>query len=364
LNNWRNQSTEQVHTDITQQTQNLTLAIFGFIGFDYDLETLNGRKKNNELTEALRYVMSLFEIVSLSPRTLGMIYLKLNRRYQKSQTIIDKYLNQMAEKELNENPESRAERKRTCLIASLVASLQKDEKVEAMKNEEDKKGKNFYLKNEYLINYFIGLSRSEMINETLLFLVAGYETTSTALSWFIHLMSKNPRVQQKIKAELMKDSENQQLTLDRLDSLVYLDCVIKEVLRLSPPAYGTLRTVMMNDRLPESGEQLHKGDGLLILFHNLTHDTRYWSIDPNIFYPERFLNEDKDHQSYAYLPFGSGHRQCIGKELAQFELKLIAARLMQYVTFGDGGSELNAGGHLTGVTIMPRHVGVTINFDL
>ncbi|CAM4851961.1 unnamed protein product, partial [Rotaria magnacalcarata] len=66
---------------------------------------------------------------------------------------------------------------------------------------------------------------------------------------------------------------------------------------------------------------------------------------------------------YAFIPFGSGHRQCVGQDLARFEMKVIAARLMQYVTFGDGGPEVNAGGHVTSLTVMPKHVGVTIQFD-
>ena len=84
--------------------------------------------------------MSVFQMVSFSPRFLSKIYTNLSPRYRQSKTIINKYLNQMIEKELNESSESRAERKRTCLIASLVASLQQDEKAEAMKNEEAKKG--------------------------------------------------------------------------------------------------------------------------------------------------------------------------------------------------------------------------------
>jgi hypothetical protein len=66
----------------------------------------------------------------------------LSQRYRRSQAIVNKYLNQIIEKELNESPESTAERKRTCLIASFVSSLQEDEKAEAMKNESDKKGTN------------------------------------------------------------------------------------------------------------------------------------------------------------------------------------------------------------------------------
>jgi hypothetical protein len=112
------------------------------------LETLNddGTENNNELTQEFQYKMSLFQMVSYSPRFLSKIYVNLSRRYRRSQAIINKYLNQITEQELKESPESRAERKRTCLIASLVSSLQEDEKAEAMKNESDKKGTDISLK--------------------------------------------------------------------------------------------------------------------------------------------------------------------------------------------------------------------------
>ena len=115
------------------------------------------------------------------------------------------------------------------------------------------------------------------------FLVAGYETTSTAMSWFIYWMSKNPRVQEKIKAELMEKGGNQPLTLAYLDSLTYLDCVLKEVFRVSQPVTATQRTLQVDDRLPDSGFQLFKGESVLIPFQNLSCDRRYWSIDPDVF---------------------------------------------------------------------------------
>jgi cytochrome P450 len=112
-----------------------------------------------------------------------------------------------------------------------------------------------------------------------LFLLAGFQTTSIALAWFIHFISKYPRVQQKIKAELMMVNGNKQdLSLECLDSLVYLDCVFNEVLRFFSPTNGTVRTLAMNDRLRESGAQLYEGDSILIPFHNLARDTRYWSL--------------------------------------------------------------------------------------
>ncbi|CAF4178545.1 unnamed protein product [Rotaria magnacalcarata] len=198
----------------------------------------------------------------------------------------------------------------------------------------------------------------------LLFLEAGFETPATGVAWLIHIISKHPQVQQKIKAELMSTGGNtQELSIERLDSLVYLDRVVNEVLRLAPPVDGASRTLTADDCLPDSGTQLYKGDEVFIPLHTLAHDTRLWSIDPQLFCPERFLDEDKKRNPYAFIPFGSGHRQCVGQDLARFEMKVIAARLMQYVTFGDGGPEVNAGGHVTSLTVMPKHVGVTIQFD-
>jgi len=95
-----------------------------------------------------------------------------------------------------------------------------------------------------------GLSRKEILDEMIAFMIASYETTSTVLAWFIHLMSKYPRVQQKIKAELMNDNTSKDLTLDRIDSLIYLDCVINEVFRFCIPVSGTVRMVYMDDCLP------------------------------------------------------------------------------------------------------------------
>jgi cytochrome P450 len=210
----------------------------------------------------------------------------------------------------------------------------------------------------------LGLSRTELLHEILLFLIAGFETTSSALSWLIYHMSKHPRVQQKIKAELMNDNnEKQPLTVEHLDSLVYLDAVINEMFRFSPPADGTYRTLTVDDHLPESNVLLYKGEQVCISLSNVARDPRYWSIDPELFYPERFLGEDKSHHPYAFLPFGSGHRQCVGQDLARFELKVIAARLMQHITFGDGGPEVNTGEKMCNLTIRPKQVGVTITFD-
>ncbi|CAF3484987.1 unnamed protein product [Rotaria socialis] len=323
LSNWSAMPSHHVRCDIVRQCQNLLLEIFGLISVDYNLDALNEYDSNhNELTRALHVFMSSCALIFYSPPIL------MN--------------NEMAQ-----TRESRAERKRTCLIASLVASLQEDEEAKAKKSEDEK----------------TGLSRVDLLHEILAFMVAGFETTSTVLAWFIHAMSKYPDVQHKMKEELMSVSVNQNLTLNQLDSLVYLDCVINEILRFHTITSGTVRTLTVEDRLPKSNFQLSKGDSVLMPFYNLAHDTQHWSIDTESFAPERFLNEDKNHHLYTLLPFGVGHRQCIGQALARFELKAIIARMLQRVTFGDGGPKINSGGHFTGLTIQPKHVGVTTGFS-
>ncbi|CAF4089072.1 unnamed protein product [Rotaria sp. Silwood2] len=306
LANWRASPNKHVHCDVVRQSQNLMLQIFGLIGFDYDLEMLDEHDSNqNELGRALFDLLKAAEFIIFAPTFMGKLYTTFSGRHRKAQAISD------------------------------------------------------------ILNYLqllTGLSQNEVYQEMLLFLIAGFETTSTALAWLIHFLSKYPRVQQKIKAELMDICNSQNLSVNQLDSLTYLDCVINETLRFFPPANGTVRTLTIDDRLPGSGVQLYKGDSVLIPFHNLSHDTRLWSIDPNLFYPERFLGEDKNYNPYALIPFSSGHRQCIGQDLARFAFKLIVARIMQQITFGDEGSDINSGGHVTRLVVTPKHVGVTIEF--
>lgn len=126
-----------------EQSQQLLMAIFGFIAFDYDLQTLDNRTENvqNELTQAFYTLLNSMQTLFQLPTFLGRLFMLLNFKIQRARATIDQYLNKMIEHELNATPDMRAERKRTCLIASLVTSLQEDEQLEASKSEKDKQGK-------------------------------------------------------------------------------------------------------------------------------------------------------------------------------------------------------------------------------
>ncbi|CAF2409425.1 unnamed protein product [Rotaria sp. Silwood2] len=147
LDRWRihyNDPTK-IHLNMIEQSQQLLLAIFGFIAFDYDLETLDDNSENsqNELTQALYSLLNTMQILLQLPTFLGRIFFFLNFKARRARTIIDRYLEKMIEHELNTTIDMRMERKRTCFIASLVTSLQENEKLEAAKPEEEKKGRFF-----------------------------------------------------------------------------------------------------------------------------------------------------------------------------------------------------------------------------
>jgi hypothetical protein len=147
LSNWRARPSQHIHCDIVQQCQKLLLEIFGLISFDYDLETLDEcNSSQNELTKALHDFMSTFEWIFLLPSIVGTIYTKLSPQHRRAKAIIERYIYQMIDNEMAETQESIAQRKRTCLIASLVASLQENEEAEAKKSENEKKGKIYVIR--------------------------------------------------------------------------------------------------------------------------------------------------------------------------------------------------------------------------
>ena len=153
LTRWRTYHTDpnQVHLNMIEQSQQLTLAIFGYIAFDFDLQTLDDENNSvkHELTRALYSHLNAAMVLIQLPVIVGRLYLSLNPEYRQARRVIERYLRQMIEQELQEAPTMRAERKRTSLIASLVASLQADEQLEETKSEEDKKGRFLFFREGY-----------------------------------------------------------------------------------------------------------------------------------------------------------------------------------------------------------------------
>ncbi len=169
-----------------------------------------------------------------------------------------------------------------------------------------------------------GLTDAELIGETMILFFAGHETTASALTWTLLLLEQHPRVLSDLLDELEGTLHGDAPTLEQLPRLTLLDAVIKESMRLFPPAIFGLR--FSTDSFELGPYTLPKGTGL-IYSPAITHRLPHLYPQPDRFLPERWANFTPSH--YDYIPFGGGPRRCIGAEFALMELKLVLPLILQ-----------------------------------
>ncbi|KAM5329865.1 cytochrome P450 3A12-like isoform 1-T1 [Glossophaga mutica] len=176
------------------------------------------------------------------------------------------------------------------------------------------------------------LSDLELIAQSVIFIFAGYETTSTSLSFLMYLLATHPDVQQKLQEEIDAKFPNKAPpTYDALVQMEYLDMVLNESLRLFP-VLGRLERVCKKD-VEINGVFIPKGTVVIVPSFILHRDPEYWS-EPEEFHPERFSKLNKDSiNPYIYTPFGNGPRNCIGMRFALMNMKLAVVRILQNFSF-------------------------------
>ena len=167
-----------------------------------------------------------------------------------------------------------------------------------------------------------GMTDQEIRDELMTMLVAGHETTTTALAWAVYWVYKHPEVYQKLMQELATlEADTDPMTIFRLP---YLTAVCQETLRIYPVAiFTTFRRT--KQPLELQGYHLEAGTMIQGCIH-LTHQREDLYPEPKKFKPERFL--ERQFSPYEYLPFGGGSRRCLGMALANFEMRLVLATLM------------------------------------
>ncbi|XP_037040680.1 probable cytochrome P450 9f2 [Bradysia coprophila] len=168
----------------------------------------------------------------------------------------------------------------------------------------------------------------ELAAQCFLFFLAGFDTSSSMLSFLSHELTMNPDIQQKLYDEVRQTFDNlngQRLTYDALQKMKYMDACISEGLRHWPPAATTDRRCV-KDYDYDDGQvnfKITKGQYFVIPIYGLHHDEKYWP-NPYVFDPERFSEENRHTvNTGAYIPFGLGPRNCIGSRFALMEVKAI-----------------------------------------
>jgi unspecific monooxygenase len=153
-------------------------------------------------------------------------------------------------------------------------------------------------------------------------ILAGHETTATALFWSLYLLALDSATQDQVAAEVEAAGAHGALDVERLK---FTRAVVDETLRLYPPAFLIARAAAAPDTV--AGNPVRKNDVILIAPWLLHRHEKLWR-DPNAFIPSRFLPPAPPPDRFAYLPFGVGARICIGAHFALVEATLALAKLI------------------------------------
>ena len=182
------------------------------------------------------------------------------------------------------------------------------------------------------------LTEDEIIANVIIFFLAGFETTSTLLSFASFVLTNKPDVQEKLYRELKAtfDEKNGQFDYETLSSHPYLDSFICETLRLYSPANRIERVANQEYKL-SNGISVKKGHTIGVPLDTLQRDPEYFD-EPEKFDLERFLPQNRGKIiPYTYLPFGTGPRNCIGMRFALLEAKMALANSMMKYKFVSTG---------------------------
>jgi cytochrome P450 len=171
------------------------------------------------------------------------------------------------------------------------------------------------------------LSDVEIRDQVLTFVLAGHETTALTLTWALYLLTSHPEVETRVRDEARRVLGERLPTSDDIPQMPYTRMVVEETLRLYPPAWAFPREAIADDRI--DGYRIVAGSTVAIVPWITHRHPSLWAR-PERFEPERFAPDAVAAQPrYAYLPFGRGPRQCIGREFALMEAQLALAMIVR-----------------------------------
>lgn len=164
----------------------------------------------------------------------------------------------------------------------------------------------------------------EVVSQAVIFFEAGFETSSTTMTWALYELSANPDVQEKTRKEILDvlAKHDGKVTYDGLQEMHYLERVILETLRKYPPLPSLHRVVTKEYKVPDTDLVLKTGTKINIPIMGIQRDPEVYP-DPEKFDPDRFTEENKKNRpQVAWMPFGEGPRICIGMRFGLLETKI------------------------------------------
>ncbi len=175
------------------------------------------------------------------------------------------------------------------------------------------------------------MSRAQLIDTVLTFLLAGHHTTATALTWTLYLLATAPDWAERIHAEVRAVAGDRAIGADDIAQLVVTQQVLKESMRLLPPVPTMSR--LATEPCEVAGAPIAKGTFVLLPIYVLHRHRSAWS-DPDRFDPERFAPDaEAAHHPCQFMPFGRGPRTCSGLTFAMVEATVMLATFVRAMRF-------------------------------
>jgi cyclooctatin synthase len=175
-------------------------------------------------------------------------------------------------------------------------------------------------------DHSVGLTDEEVYEQCLILLLAGTETTSTALTWALTMIDQHPHVRERLEREVDDVLNGSPAHFEDLPKLDYVRRVLTETLRLYSPAWMTSRTATTTAEL--GGVRIHRGSTVLLSSYTVQRNPVFFR-EPARFDPDRWSPERaKEINRHAMFPFGGGSRKCIGDTFAMFEATIVLATLV------------------------------------
>jgi cytochrome P450 len=286
LEGWRDGETIDVHEEMMR----LTLEVVAKCLFDADV-----RAEANDVGRAMKVALEDFSSQRRLIRIPKSIPTPHNLRFERAARRLDEIVRAIIEEHRKSGDEDRGD-----LLSMLMLA-------------EDESGQR--------------MTDKQLRDEVMTLFLAGHETTANVLSWAFWLLSLNAEADAKLAAELGRVLGGRVPTVADLPNLPYVERVLKESMRLYPPAW-----VMGREAIGEcevGGYRMPTGTTALMSQWVAHRDPRYHH-DPERFDPDRWTAEyEEGLPRFAYFPFGGGPRQCVGASFAMTEASLILAAIAQ-----------------------------------
>jgi cytochrome P450 len=204
------------------------------------------------------------------------------------------------------------------------------------------------------------MSERELVDEVMTLVVAGHETTASALAWTWYLLATHPAAQASLQAEVDAAREGATLSYQDSENFRYARAVLQEAMRLYPPGWILSRRTIAADTL--SGYEVPAGADVMLSPYLIQRHPGYWER-PDEFRPERFIDAADPRDAWIYIPFAAGPRHCVGENFAMYEMTVHLTRVvrrwrLEYVDDGpievEAAINLRARRHLR-IRLVPRH---------